>query len=100
MSEGHTPGKWEAVLYPSGWNIRTVYVDSASGMRTTAWPATIDCGGQPNEANARLISAAPDMLEALKEIVRTEVVEYLVHPEQFDAINMARAALAKAEGRD
>lgn len=63
MNSGWTPGQWEAVEYPSGWTVRTVYQNS-EGLRTTAWPAVVNCGSQPNEANARLIAAAPDLYEA------------------------------------
>ena len=43
-----------------------------------------------NEANARLIAAAPDLLEALKTIVS--------HCDKY-SLEKARAAIAKAEGK-
>jgi hypothetical protein len=43
------------------------------------------------EANAALISAAPDLLAALKEVVR-------ISDRKHDAWDAARAAIAKAEG--
>jgi len=47
-------------------------------------------------ANARLIAAAPQMLEALRELMG------LAQREGWDhvAVNMARAALAKAQGKE
>jgi hypothetical protein len=43
------------------------------------------------EANARLIAAAPDLLEALEEIVRKDLLAGTI-------LNDARAAIAKARG--
>lgn len=54
------------------------------------------------EANARLIAAAPELLEALKEMVRWHIKrgpfdEPLGASEQTPEINSALAAIAKAE---
>jgi hypothetical protein len=47
----------------------------------------------PNfEANARLIAAAPDLLEALKAVVA-------ISDRKHDAWDAAHAAIAKAEGK-
>ena len=58
--------------------------------------------GPPNtpieekEANARLIAAAPDLLEALKDMVR-----YLDNNgKETDVSELARYAIRKAEGGD
>lgn len=48
--------------------------------------------GRENLANARLISAAPDMFDALRAVVCSARRDSLL-------IDQARAALAKAEGR-
>jgi hypothetical protein len=48
-----------------------------------------------NEADARLIAAAPDMLEALETIVSTERDRHGYNPAWTD---QARAAIAKARG--
>jgi phage tail protein X len=45
-------------------------------------------------ANARLIAAAPDLLEALKELLP----DLRVGPHTLDTICNVRAAIAKAEG--
>ena len=50
-------------------------------------------GAAMNEGLARLFAAAPDLLEALKEVVA------LSDRDQF-AWRKAHAAIAKAEGRD
>lgn len=48
--------------------------------------------GESERATARLIAAAPEMLEALKRVVR-------VADRETDDFIAARAAIAKAEGR-
>ena len=52
------------------------------------------------KANANLISAAPDMLEALERIIPT--VEYLAdgRVEVLAKIKAAKAAIAKAKGEE
>ena len=54
---------------------------------------------EESEANARLIAAAPELLEALqmaeKAMVKGRNVTY---PEWYGVINKARAAIAKATG--
>jgi hypothetical protein len=64
----HTPGPWTVEgrnRTNDGWRL---FADSGYGVGV-AW----DCNGNPeNEANARLIAAAPDLLAALKAL-REEV---------------------------
>jgi hypothetical protein len=52
------------------------------------YQADIHC----SDADARLIAAAPDLLEALKEIVQRNEIQHWFNLDQ------ARAAIAKAEG--
>lgn len=100
---GHTPGPWEAVLpddvrgqpvpYYRGL-ICCVSHEEPTGMLAVV---TKDGSSVPKadwEANARLIAAAPDMLEALKEVVRVHSYEItlLVSDKVY-------AAIAKAEGQ-
>ena len=60
-----------------------------------------DCGSGTAEADARLISAAPDLLAACNElcacVVRIQAATN-VHREG-SAVTMARAAIAKATGK-
>lgn len=90
MSGGHTPGPWETWQAPgtSWWTVRAVYHDDM-GRRVTAYPAICNAGMQPNGANARLIAAAPELLEALKQVVSVADRKTV----EFD---LARAAIAKA----
>ena len=59
-----------------------------------------DCGiDEGCEANARLISAAPDLLDALQAIAaQGDFAGW--HPRFAKAIALARAAIAKATGGD
>ena len=74
-------------------------VDADSGTAST------DRGCCPtavaeNEANARLIAAAPDLHEALYRLTREADLDGLRQKAGWDAwLSMADAALAKAEGR-
>ena len=65
--------------------------------------ATVEHAGGADEANARLIAAAPDLLEALQEYMSAfgqalEANDITFNLQQQDADAMARAALAKARG--
>ena len=51
------------------------------------------------EANARLIAAAPEMLDALKQALLYIEGDEAAHGRQFGDGNAVRAALAKAEAR-
>lgn len=75
-----TPGPWEA--YDNDQYIRS----EGRCVAKLDWVVRDDL----DKANARLIAAAPDLLEAL---------EYLVSLGGGDALDPARAAIAKALGR-
>ena len=63
-----------------------------------------DADGKPlnivvfGEANARLIAAAPDMLEALKDIVENLSMQAAMQRYAPGLLAAAHAAIAKAEG--
>lgn len=89
MQTSHAPGQW-AVKNLS------VYTDYGTGPRhkvaDTRQPLfTREC----QEANARLIAAAPDLLAALQAIMGDpDAVDHILH---LDAV-AADAAIAKATG--
>lgn len=95
--EQHTPGPWE--YWPAG-NYHGFAIAPKGTLPTLA--SVERCGLNLNvqahnfpgstEANARLIAAAPELLEALKGVVR-------VADRATDEFDAARAAIAKAEGR-
>ena len=102
----HTPGPWKVVdKHPqrSAIDIRTnkkygfdnhiaaLYINPTTGQ-------TIDKNGITRKdvermANARLIAAAPELLEAAKIILELEL------PEETHGLEELRAAIAKATGK-
>jgi hypothetical protein len=102
----HTPGPWE-MSGPIGlghlqgrepwfW----VSADRTLHLQVMACPDGFVIG--ENEANARLIAAAPDLLEALK-MGYADTMDYIQRNHLSGAENnrwlvLARAAIAKAEG--
>ena len=109
---GHTPGPWEVLpesdSHEGPLNIVSEY-EEKGGRASANWIAECDLQSDEaqNRANARLIAAAPDLLEALRASVAATDRELeafrrnlgrnpLVMPEWLAG---ARAAIAKAEGR-
>jgi hypothetical protein len=87
----HTPGPWEidqAIRH--GF---TVYSQQA-GFIVGYMDEEGRYGAVESEANARLIAAAPDLLEALEELL----VQREGHYSTQTAWDKARAAIAKARG--
>jgi hypothetical protein len=74
----------------------TLYIESRlkSGLIqevATCGPTDADCGyGEQQKANARLIAAAPDLLECLKDICENGY--------GMISVERGRAAIAKATG--
>ena len=62
MSAQHTPGPWSASN--EGWGC--FYVRDADGQQLIWLGDSSRFGKGENEANARLIAAAPEMMEALQ----------------------------------
>ena len=98
----HTPGPWKATCEMTGYTIETWSVRQITGGYALAeafWQRTAD--GRPThnaEANARLISAAPDLLAAC-EAVYSSGYAY-DGPEAWDRAELLKAAIAKARGHD
>ena len=107
---GFTPGPWKAVRGYSYWEV--------SPAERKDWePFTVadccpSCPGDPDgglqEANAHLIAAAPDLYEAVRELINQVEIAFDWSNDEpgenayldaaTDAINKAKAALAKARG--
>lgn len=87
----HTPGPWDAVAF-RGCNPTEKYAIGPTVLERTA-----DAYG---EANARLISASPELLEELSE--STDMLERILESKDWGAIEEQirdnRAAIAKATG--
>jgi hypothetical protein len=119
VAEAHTPGPWER-----GYHDTVLVNFDAGGSHFTLLAEGRDCpvalipdtenGGwgpptDEHEANARLIAAAPDLLEALKGLLPTNIdlgnpniADGLVLPCDVTVgeLRKARAAIAKATGGD
>ena len=91
----HTPGPW-AYIVPDGYVVRHPQIYSDFGPVANATWLGENKLDQLN-SNARLITAAPDLLEALEEIVSAADGDGW---NQLDGnLRKARAASAKATGR-
>ena len=102
VAGGHTKGPWEAKRYPEGdcWHIH--FGDKGG------WLGEVYIDGDENGAasDARLIAAAPELLEALRGLLgNAELARFhlqgteegmLVGSALFDTIQQARAAISKA----
>ena len=88
----HTPGPWTF----NGRTVRGPHPKDPEGRTRIVAEAIWDRGTYVDdaEANARLIAAAPELLEALEALVLDESKEY-IPTRLWDA---ARAAIAKAKG--
>ena len=109
----HTPGPWKIVKRGNQIGLRTLFVTDEQNRQRL-----FDAGrlgsrniSETDEANARLIAAAPELLEALKH-VQASLIPVKVRQgesrmdaairwgvERTAANAQARAAIAKAEGR-
>lgn len=90
----HTPGPWVWQHWPDGTH--TVAQSSTLGTIATIFP-----GPQEEEqaANARLIAAAPELLEALTWAVRfIDTYASKAAGPATPEVNKCRAAIAKATG--
>lgn len=69
MKNTHTPGPWIPVLCRDGESWRVVR-DQNEGIGERRIAENIQQGRDNGEADARLIAAAPQMVEALREILK------------------------------
>ena len=96
----HTPGPWSRAPYINSHaqSLTVVDVEGSEVATVRGW----DGDGDHREADAHLIAAAPDLLEALRDVTDA-LAEHLSdlgrdHPEQAPRVQRARAAIAKATG--
>jgi hypothetical protein len=99
MSAQHTPGPWSlGSSLTDGYHFKRIEA-TVNGKRR--YIATVDI--ENDDANARLIAAAPDLLEALTNIfsgIETGLVRIDTDADEAwsNALGKARAAIAKATG--
>ena len=101
----HTPGPWRlrtnrhAATNGESWGWVSENTDaniSLPGLSRFEWQ------GDTGRANARLIAACPDLLEALKalQLQALQSPDLLKTEWGQEALEVARAAIAKATGSD
>jgi hypothetical protein len=93
----HTPGKWFAHHWGDD-NSRPIAIQSVR-LDGVSLIGQIESNKM---ADARLIAAAPEMLEALKRILPSAIAYEMDNSDHFDEdgrIAFAEATIAKAEGR-
>jgi hypothetical protein len=107
----HTPGPWAVMTNRQGYpyQISAPFSDprKPGGITDVTRWASISLPSSPEgQANARLIAAAPEMLEALKAYDAAMTSCWgspddlpSGHPDAARCWPMARAAIARAEGR-
>lgn len=114
-SAAHTPAPWAIVPQTNGTSLiareyATGKQMNPKGLRLVAFTMTRGDSLAEDEANARLISAAPDLLAAAHETVSAIEDEHRIHGRDDDYIYdtlgsglsaayfSARAAIARATG--
>lgn len=107
----YTPGPWEVARTAHGEaGLSILYKDRSSNAQWVKWEmARVGLNSrkitEKTEANARLIAAAPDMLEALKKASTQLWASYEVtggsHGDGIgkETAEMIDAVIAKAEGK-
>lgn len=115
MKTEHTPGPWEAKRDPYHYDTLSTVVGGEHRPNSNGQPnrrLIVQVGGfadwREQEANARMIEALPDLLEALQDLVQINEK----HNESISKIigrplgwkdtylDKARAAIAKATGKE
>jgi hypothetical protein len=103
-TQKHTPGKWTAKQDTANGNDRFILSGRNGAFgHWQGWAADGVTTEEEDAANARLIAAAPDLLEALEELTRIGCFGFDVSslPETAPrrmAVEQARAAIRKARG--
>ena len=96
----HTPGPWD--IHESEGRIEIHPADDIDGLRVIADLVFGDTlSADECRANARLIAAAPDLLEALKQILPMAEKAYCqLGAIGWKEIEYARQSINRAEGRE
>ena len=86
----HTPGPWQYEITDETPNRLDIIIQASVGGKDIGWNYTIPDG--EGEANARLIAAAPEMLEAL-------IDAYLIFDGlNFEGVGNIKESIEKATG--
>jgi hypothetical protein len=96
----HTPGPWKVETKKSEWECNRgipIYKNFVQIARVILFDSKTVCP-EESQANARLIAAAPELLEACKEAL--EHFDKYTKGIVIDAKDSLRMAIAKAEGKN
>ena len=91
----HTPRPWR--LEQVGWEGQYIYGKDKRVPGVDRFIASVSLHFDGAEANARLIAAAPELLEALRDVTARCEAYY---GSEYPATKRGLAAIAKAEGRE
>jgi len=102
----HTPGPWKVTewTYQQGKEARCMIEAANDAVATVTDLWCMDDRAAEREANARLIASAPDLLHALELLLPwaktyIETQRTPLHGKgEFQRIEIARAAIARAKG--
>ena len=100
--KGHTPGPWTLAKQPPACGLTVTLYGNCADKRL----GTLHTGSWEYMSNARLIAAAPELLEALEGITKhyVDLVNSgdcgFWNPEEKLFVMDARAAIRKATGHD
>lgn len=102
----HTPGPWHVSKVDRDWVVSALSTDAVDYSVAYCQPSGWHKKDLNHKANAHLIAAAPDLLEALKSVINAiDTANALTgHLEGFakvfaPTLAAANAAIAKAEGQ-
>lgn len=94
MSAKPTPGEWKTVRGVKKHR-EAIFIKSSTGEFVAK---VYGHEGQPVEANAAMLAAAPNLLSSLKSLVsHMTSIDSMITREEEPFIEAARAAIAKAE---
>ena len=98
----HTPGPWK-VGKTSGWSgtevkaIASIAWCAKASSYSSSWGDSQEISADEALANAHLVAAAPDLLDALEEYHR--VANAVPYAQWTPAMHKAQDAIAKAKGK-
>ncbi len=95
MTTNHTPGPWKKARNSSFWEVVTPFQDQLIDEADEFSPSVAYAWGSTEEeaeANASLIAAAPDLLEAL------QLAEHVISKAGYPVDSSITRAISKATG--
>lgn len=87
----HTEGPWQLIDASRGW-----VITANDGLYDIA--LVRDIGNEDNQANANVLVAAPDLLEACEALASIQYIEQAAAGPLKEALLKAIAAIKKARG--